>query len=259
MTENTIKIAVIGGTGLSELEGASSRRTHAISTDFGEPSAAIEELGFEVDSRQVGFYFLPRHGNPHRIAPHRINYRANIAALQALGVTQIIAVNAVGGIDPRLKPEDIVAPSQVIDYTHGRETSFFDGIIRPLEHHDFSDPLSDSLLQCISKAAASTGIAVVEGGTYGVTQGPRLETAAEIRRMAQDGATVVGMTLMPEAILAREVHLAYATLCLVVNPAAGVSPEVITMDEIHLAVKNGMGKVKQLVKQLIIDLSAGQL
>lgn len=255
MSKNSIKIAIIGGTGLNTIEGVTQQQLHEVSTDFGQPSAAIEELQLNLNGQQVHFYFLPRHGSPHSIAPHNINYRANIAALQQLGITHIIAVNAVGSIDPDLKPEEIVLPEQLIDYTHGRDTSFFDGTIGPLDHFDFSDPFDAQLLSTIRETAQVNKCHLVTGGVYGVTQGPRLETAAEIKRMAQDGATLVGMTLMPEAVLAREAKIAYATLCLVVNPAAGVSQAVITMDEIHEAIHNGMGNVKKLLSCILLGIN----
>lgn len=216
-------------------------------------------LRLQPQDQQIEFYFLPRHGSPHRIAPHNINYRANIAALQSLGVTHILAVNAVGSIDPLLKPQDIVLPFQMIDYTHGRATSFFDGTLRPLDHFDFSQPFDEKLLQQVQQVATATGLGLHLGGVYGVTQGPRLESAAEIKRMAQDGATLVGMTLMPEAVLAREADIAYITLCLVVNPAAGVTDSVITLAQIHQAIEQGMGRIRTLLKAVLVHMTAAEL
>lgn len=249
-----INVAVIGGTGLNQISGISKVTEHQILTDFGEPAAAIQELQLEVQGQAKNFYFLPRHGSPHKVAPHLINYRANIAALHQLGVKKIIAVNAVGSIDPSLQPKDLVMPLQVIDYTWGRESSFYDGTIRPLDHYDFSNPFDTGLINTIAAASESSQIALKVGGTYGVTQGPRLETAAEIRRMAQDGATLVGMTLMPEAVLAHELQMAYASICLVVNPAAGVSDNIITMADIQRAIDDGMDNAKSLIKFVLKEL-----
>ncbi len=248
-----IKIAVIGGTGLNEMEGITLVAEHKLETEFGNPSSPVFELKLEHKDQNISFYFLPRHGKPHSVAPHLINYRANIAALKKLGVEKVIAVNAVGGIDPVLKPKDIVIPHQVIDYTHGREASFYDGTIKPLQHFDFSDPFDAALMQQIITIANTNGFNVVGEGVYAVTQGPRLETAAEIKKMAQDGATLVGMTLMPEAVLAREVEIAYASICLIVNPAAGVSSAVITMEDIIQAIEQGMGQVQNLIKEILVS------
>jgi len=250
-----IKIAIIGGTGFTAMDSIKCLGSQVISTEFGAPSGAIERYQLVDEDAASQFYFLARHGSPHSIAPHHINYRANIAALAELGVSTIIAVNAVGSIDPSLKPRDIVLPTQVIDYSHGRESSFFDGRQKPLAHIDFSHPFDEKVLATVQQCAVSESIALVTQGVYGVTQGPRLETAAEIRRMARDGASLVGMTLMPEAALARELDLAYASICLVVNPAAGVSHSVITMEEIHQAVADGMSQVQSLVKASIRSLT----
>ena len=241
------KVAIIGGTGLSQMEGVEEIKRHQLATDYGDPSSAIRECRYQEQE----FFFLPRHGDPHRIAPHKINYRANIAALKSLEIDQIIAVNAVGGIHSKLQPKDIVIPDQVIDYTSGRENSFFDGTLQGLDHIDFSYPFDQSVSENLRTKANELQIPLVYGGVYAATQGPRLETAAEIKRLAQDGATIVGMTLMPEAALAREMKIAYASLCLVVNPAAGVTDRVITMEEIHLAVQEGMGSIQKLIQSYI--------
>lgn len=253
------KVAIIGGTGLNQMEGVTHIANHRVETDFGLPSSEIVELKINASGQDCEFFFLPRHGSPHSIAPHRINYRANIAALNILGVSKILAVNAVGSIDPQLHPKSIVMPEQAIDYSHGRESSFFDGTVKPLQHFDFSNPFNSELMAVCEAAAHESSTPIVRGGVYGVTQGPRLETAAEIRRMAQDGCTLVGMTLMPEAVLARELGMAYAALCLVVNPAAGVSNDVITMDEIHQAVADGMGQMHILLKKALMLLNGQAL
>jgi len=180
-----------------------------------------------------------------------VNYRANLWALKELAVSRIIAVNAVGGINPTMPPESIVIPDQLIDYSYGREQSFFDGLSQPLDHIDFSQPFSPACCQDIAQAAQVQSIAVHRGGVYGVTQGPRLETVAEINRMANDGCDMVGMTAMPEAALARELGIDYASICLVVNPAAGRADGVISMADIHAVIERGMLNVKRLLLEVI--------
>jgi 5'-methylthioinosine phosphorylase len=212
--------------------------------------------------------FLARHGNPHITAPHNINYRANLWALKRQGVNRVIAVNAVGGVSDRIATGAIVLPHQLIDYSYGREHTFFDGVTRsncqndsvehglehalqnslpPLNHIDFTTPFSNGLRQGVIAAAGEHSINVVEQGVYGVTQGPRLETAAEIDRLERDGCDIVGMTAMPEAALARELEMDYVSICLVVNPAAGRSKSLITMDAIEQVIKEGMVRVRQLL------------
>ncbi len=192
-------LAIIGGTGLTRMDGLTVIRREMIKTPYGAPSCPI--VFGELGGREVAF--LPRHGSTHRIPPHRVNYCANIWALYSAGVKQIIAVGAVGGIHKDCTVGSIVIPHQIIDYTSGRETTFFNGGDEPVEHIDFSFPYNEKLrFALIEGAKAASGISLVDSGVYGVTQGPRLETAAEISRMANDGCTIVGMTGMPEAALA---------------------------------------------------------
>ena len=213
-------LAIIGGTGLARMEGLTVTRREMVKTPYGAPSCPI--VFGELDAQEVAF--LPRHGSTHRIPPHRVNYCANIWALNNVGITHIIAVGAVGGICADCSVGSIVIPDQIIDYTHGRENTFFDGGEDPVEHVDFSFPYNAELRAAlINGARTAGGINIVESGTYGATGGPRLETAAEIRRMANDGCTIVGMTGMPEASLAAELGIAYACLGVVVNPAAGTN------------------------------------
>ena len=242
-------LSVIGGTGLTELDGLSITKEHVVDTPWGRPSAPIVQA--EIDGKTV--FFLARHGNPHRIPPHKVNYRANLWALRELGVSSVIAVNAVGGIDPKMASTHINIPDQLIDYSHGRSGTFFEDDLDHVTHIDFSFPYDEPLrLQLINETALLT-TNFSTAGVYGCTQGPRLETVAEIRRMSQDGCHIVGMTGMPEAALAREINLAYACIALVVNPAAGVCDRVITMDEIEEAVAKGMGVVKQVVRNLVAN------
>lgn len=242
------RLAIIGGTGLSDLVGLTDREEDVASSSFGETSAVIES-GF-LEGQKI--HFLSRHGKPHSIPPHKINYRANIDALHQRGVSKIIAVNAVGGIRKSLKPKHIVIPHQIVDYTYGREHTFSDGLSRAeLKHIDFSDPYDDDLRFCLINAAEQSDFAFCDEGVYACTQGPRLETAAEIERLERDGCDVVGMTGMPEAALARELGIAYASLCLVVNPAAGIASEPITMEEIHRVLSTGMNNVLALLRTLV--------
>ena len=230
----SIDLAVIGGSGLYQFPGLGHASRHAVDTPYGKASGDIV-VG---DFRNRRLAFLARHGESHSLPPHRVNYRANVWALQSIGASRVIGVNAVGGIRHDMGPRAVVVPDQLIDYTHGRLTSFCDVEGAEVRHIDFSDPYTPSLRKALVAAAAAAGIDVVDGGCYGATQGPRLETRAEIVRMRRDGCDLVGMTGMPEAVLARELGLEYACLALVANWAAGVVDEdEISIEEIfaHLA------------------------
>lgn len=241
-------IGIIGGTGLTQLNGFTIQEQRWCETPFGEPSSVLSFA--EFNGQKV--VFLARHGNPHKIAPHLINYRANLSALKQVGATQVIAVNAVGGIHPELGPKAIAVPNQIIDYTYGRASTIYDGChIETVDHIDFSFPYTESLRQALMNAARAVKVPCLDGGTYGATQGPRLETAAEIKRMQNDGCDMVGMTGMPEAGLARELNLEYAALALSVNWAAGLTEQVITMKEIEEAVLAGMEKVHQILSAFL--------
>lgn len=231
-----VDLAVIGGSGFYQLSALTDTERHTVDTPFGKPSAdmIVGRLG---DQRTA---FLARHGEKHQWAPHRVNYRANIWALHQLGVRRVIGINAVGGIREDMGPRALVAPDQIIDYTHGRSSSFCDVDGAQVRHIDFSEPYSASLRRALLDAASRADVAVIEGGCYGATQGPRLETRAEIARLRRDGCDLVGMTGMPEAVLARELDMDYACLALVANWAAGCDPAQapeISLDEIfaHLA------------------------
>ncbi len=247
--------ALIGGTGLTALNGLEIKQQHQLETPYGVPSAAIMEG--ELNGRQI--MFLPRHGIEHTIPPHRINYRANIWALHTLKVSEIIAVNAVGGIREDAAPAVLMVPDQLIDYSWGREGTFYDGVteaqqqtgLTPLEHIDFTEPYSAPLRRRLIAAGSEVDGALLGDGTYGVTQGPRLESAAEIRRMEQDGCAIVGMTALPEAALARELGIDYATLAVVANWAAGKSDEEVTMDMIEENVAQGMGRLMALLSHYL--------
>ncbi len=240
-------VGIIGGTGLNEIDGVDVVERRELSTPWGRPSAPAQRLAWPDGS---DCWFLPRHGDGHTIAPHRINYRANIDVLRLLGVTHVVSVAAVGGIAPGNRPGDLALVDDLIDYTWGRAHTFADGVAGPLRHIEFAPPFDPQWRQVILNAAAEVGVAIDHHAVLGVTQGPRLETAAEIRRLAYDGCSLVGMTTMPEAALAMEAGLAYATLAVVVNPAAG------TVDgSIHAAIEAsldvGMAQVRRILMHLV--------
>lgn len=243
----TRKLAIIGGTGLTQLDGLTIVKRDTLTTPYGHPSA--EYLTGELGGREV--VFLARHGNPHAIPPHKINYRANIYGLKQLGVEQIVAVAAVGGITPDMGPARLAIPDQIIDYTYDRKHTFFEDENDPVTHIDFTYPYSQNLRAALIGAAAQAHIPVSPVGTYGCTQGPRLETAAEIRRMEQDGCDLVGMTGMPEAALARELGIDYAALAVVANWGAGKSEGEITMAEIEQHLHKGMADARAVLQAWI--------
>ena len=237
------KIAIIGGTGLVEMPGLKLLDHIKVRTRWGRPSAELTRGQFN----DTEVLFLPRHGKPHVIPPHKVNYRANIEALYEQGVTKIVAINAVGGITEAMTPCRIVIPDQLIDYTHGRIDSFFEEELKEVVHIDFTAPYSKNIRQQLIAAAKQCQFDICPTGTYGVTQGPRLETAAEIARMEHDGCDIVGMTSMPEASLARERNIDYACCALVVNWAAGKTDDVITMEIIEQNLQQGMNNILQLL------------
>lgn len=237
-------LAIIGGSGLYSLGGDfEPKRQAPENTPFGNTSGDI--LLGAWQGTEIAF--LARHGPNHRIPPHRINYRANLWALHRQGVRQIIAVNAVGGITPEMSPQTLVLPDQIIDYSHGREHSFFDGTDDEVRHIDFSWPYSAELRGLLLETAIQLGQPLAAAATYACTNGPRLETAAEIARLRRDGCDIVGMTGMPEAGLARELDIGYACLALVVNWAAGIEDRPIGMDEIRQSLEQGMAQIESLL------------
>jgi 5'-methylthioadenosine phosphorylase len=240
-------LAIIGGTGLTRLSNLEVAHREVVRTPYGEPSAALlfgQLAGVET-------VFLARHGHGHTIPPHRVNYRANLWALKARGADAVLAVASVGGIRG-CQPGDLVVPHQLIDYTAGRAQTLFDGADQRVVHVDFTHPYTPALREKCLAAARAGAIAVVDGGVYGAVSGPRLETAAEIDRMDRDGATLVGMTGMPEAALARELELPYAAICVVVNHAAGRgdSAEQISLERIATVLERAMDRVHALLTQL---------
>ena len=236
-------VGIIGGTGLTTLSGLEITGEKQVGTPWGSPSAPLVE-GRLGDQPAI---FLSRHGNPHRIPPHQVNYRANLKALYDAGVRTVVGVNAVGGIHPDMGPAHVVIPDQIIDYTWGRASTFFEGDLESVTHIDFTWPYDESARQILIDAAGAEGVPFSGFGVYGATQGPRLETSAEIIRMERDGCDLVGMTGMPEAALAGELGMRYVCLGLVVNWAAGKSDHIITMEEIEAAIEQGMSGVKRIL------------
>lgn len=240
-------VAVIGGTGLDALAGLEESRRENVNTPYGEPSAPL--VHGRLGEHEV--VFLARHGLGHTLPPHRVNYRANIWALRHVGAASVIGVAAVGGIAADLSAGDIVVPHQIIDYTWGRRHTFFEGGEDGMMHIDFTTPYCAELRGVLLQAARGAGLTVRERGTYGVTQGPRLESAAEIDRLERDGCSVVGMTAMPEAALARELELCYANCAVVANRAAGRGAETLSMQAIEANLAAGMGRVRRLLEHAI--------
>lgn len=240
-------LAIIGGTGLDSLGILEVHKREVIETPYGSPSGAVTRgtlFGKEI-------LFLPRHGYNHSFPPHKINYRANLWALRELGADIILAIAAVGSIRDDMKPSQLVIPDQVIDYTWGRKCTYFDGDTDEVVHIDFTNPYCEDLRQQIIQTAMNANVPVIGDGTYGATQGPRLESAAEIARMEKDGCDLVGMTGMPEASLARELHLCYATCAVVANWAAGKGDGEITMEEIETNLKEGFFNLSRLLESFM--------
>jgi 5'-methylthioadenosine phosphorylase len=241
-------LAVIGGSGLAKLGNLKGAHRKEVRTRYGAPSAALT-FG-EIAGRAV--LFLARHGDGHTIAPHEVNYRANVWALKEAGATDIVSVATVGGIVARAQPGVLMVPHQVIDYTWGRASTFFQGAGVPVKHIDFTEPYSRPLRDRLLAAARACGETVLDGAVYATTQGPRLETAAEIDRLARDGADIVGMTAMPEAALAREAELAYAAIAVVANHAAGRgdSRNAISLEAIVAVLDEAMGRVRRIIERV---------
>ena len=242
-------LAVIGGSGLSKLANLDVSHREVLRTPYGEPSGAVT-FG---QIRGCPVAFLARHGYGHTIPPHEVNYRANIWALSKRGAKAIVSVASVGCIRPDLKPGDVVIPHQIIDYTWGRKNTYFEGHDSGVVHIDFTDPYDAGLRARLIKAAGLAGVAVSDAAVYAVTQGPRLETAAEIDRYERDGADVVGMTGMPEAALAREQGVPYAAINVVANYAAGRADSLngIHFDKLEAVLAESMGRARAIIESLV--------
>ena len=242
-------LAIIGGSGLTQLGNLDVTHRKAARTPYGEPSGALT-FG-KLRGRDV--MFLARHGYGHTIPPHAVNYRANIWALRAEGATEIVSVASVGGIRADLDPGTLVVPHQIIDYTWGRPATFFEGEEVPVTHVDFTHPYTEALRHKLLAAARACAEVMLDGAVYAATQGPRLETAAEIDRLERDGADLVGMTGMPEAALARELDLAYAAIAVVVNHAAGRSESHagIRLDGLEKVLHATIARARRVIEELV--------
>lgn len=239
-------LGIIGGSGLTRIEALKVARREIVKTPYGDPSAPL--LYGALEGLEV--VFLPRHGSDHTVPPHRVNYRANIWALHQAGAREVVGMAAVGGISQNMGPGTLCVADQLIDYTYGRKQTFFEDETTPVTHVDFTEPYCERLRAELIAAADRAGIKVQPRGTYAATQGPRLETAMEIRRLAQDGCDLVGMTGMPEAGLARELDLCYANFSLVVNWGAGLGEGPITMKEIDKHLNDGMRRAVKVISTL---------
>ncbi|MFV2061663.1 MAG: S-methyl-5'-thioinosine phosphorylase [Gammaproteobacteria bacterium] len=245
------KIAIIGGTGLTSLNNLTILRREIVQTPYGEPSGPLTHgkiCGTDV-------IFLARHGYGHTIPPHKVNYRANLWALHEAGAAYIIAVNAVGGISTQFKPTNLSIPDQLIDYTYSRKNTYFEEGLTQVVHVDFTEPYCEELRQFIISKAKMNDIELIESATYAATQGPRLESIAEINKLEKDGCNIVGMTGMPETALARELEMCYASIAVVANYAAGKSANNITMEIIEQNLTKGMVAVKKLLEIVIPKIS----
>jgi 5'-methylthioinosine phosphorylase len=242
-------LAIVGGSGLTQLSNLDVTRRLAVRTPYGEPSGALT-FG-RIAGEEV--IFLARHGYGHTIAPHKVNYRANIWALREQEVEGVVSVASVGGIRADMRPGALAVPHQIIDYTWGRSNTFFEGAEQAVTHIDFTEPYSTQLRRRILDAARACAEPLAEEAVYAACQGPRLETAAEIDRLERDGADVVGMTGMPEAALAREAGLDYATIAVVANFAAGRgdSLHAIRMEDIEQVLQQSLVRVRRIIDQLV--------
>jgi 5'-methylthioinosine phosphorylase len=246
-------LGIIGGSGLTKIPNLKVVRREMVHTPFGEPSAPFTHgvLGGQ------DVVFLPRHGSGHTIPPHKINYRANIWALREIGVDRVVGIAAVGGIRADMRPLTMVLPDQILDYTYGRKHTFFEDNLTEVTHIDFTYPYCRELREALLRAADAGGEPIISEGTYGATQGPRLETAKEVERLERDGCDIVGMTGMPEAALGRELGICYTCCALVVNWAAGKGAGTISLAEIEKNLKIGMEKVRRLLAGFAADFQPG--
>ena len=245
-----MKIGIIAGTGFYNLSILSEPTSVIIETAYGQ--AQLTQGGWHGSE----IFFLTRHQSDHSLPPSAVNYRANINALSQVGVDFVIAINVVGGIDPNLVPGSIQLLDDFIDFTSNRANTFFDGI-QPggVKHTDMSNPYDENVKQSLISAAAAAGIEISVGGIYAGFNGPRFETPTEIRLARLAGATVVGMTGIPEVCLAKEAGLRYASMAVVVNPAAGISDKPITMADIDLSIKSATSKVIKIIDGAIKSFS----
>jgi len=248
MTEHQSRLGLIGGSGLNHLSALDIKHREFVRTPYGDPSGPLI-FGHYAGQEIV---FLARHGMGHTIPPHAVNFRANIWALHSVGVRIIIAVAAVGAITASFPSGGLAFPDQIIDYTYGREHTFFDGTQGEVKHVDFSYPYDAEVRHVLTQSAQECGFNNCDAScAYAATQGPRFESAAEIDRLERDGADIVGMTGMPECGLARELDIRYATIAVVSNAAAGRDGEQISLDDIYANLNSGIEKVEQVLNHAV--------
>jgi 5'-methylthioinosine phosphorylase len=242
-------LAIIGGRGLTQLANLAITHQQVMRTPYGEPSGAF--LFGTLNQHDV--IFLARHGFGHTIPPHLVNYRANLWALREHGASKIISVATVGGIRADLTPGVIVVPDQIMDYTHGRDSTFFEARDTPFINTDFTLPYSARLRSHILRSANVAQQPCMDGGVYAATQGPRLDSIAEINRYERDGADMVGMTGMPETALAKELELDYATIAVVANYAAGRgdSKTGINIETVNATANAAMVRVRSILECVV--------
>lgn len=242
-------LAIIGGSGMTKLSCLEISHRQIVRTPYGEPSGPL--MFGKINDCEI--VFLARHGHGHTIPPHLVNYRANLWALHQFNPQQVIAVVSVGGIRTDLIPGSIVVPDQIIDYTYARKFTYFDNTDRPIIYTDFTYPYCEETRVCLLESAKRAGEMLIDG-VYAVTQGPRLETAAEVNRLENDGADMIGMTGMPEAILAKELDLPYAAIAAVANYAAGrgTSVRAIPLEEVYAVLEKAMVSVRNILEHMVI-------
>ncbi len=250
MPDDVRPLGLIVGTGYEYLGPLEVVHREIVPTPWGEPSSPLVTV--RLEGRHI--VLLARHGFGHTLLPHLVNYRANVWALAHVGVSRLVALASVGSLDPACRPGTLAVPDQIVDYTHGRSTTFHEEAGGLGAHVDFTEPYDGELRRALLAVAAREGLEVAAAGVYGVTQGPRLETAAEIARLRRDGCTLVGMTGMPEAALARELGLAYATCAMIVNWAAGMAPEPIH-EGIAAHLERATGEAVRLIRAFLRSAS----
>lgn len=245
-----LKVAIIGGTGLYENPYLEHPEEMAVETGFGRA------FFYRGRYREREIYYLARHGTGHGLPPHLVNYRANIAAIKQLGISAVIATAAVGSLRQGMPPGSMVVIDQFIDFTKSRPATFFEGGEDGVVHIDLTEPYCPVLRQALLHAGSAIDENLIDGGCYLCTEGPRFETAAEIKMFAQWGADLVGMTNVPEAVLAREAGLCYATVALVSNFAAGISTAPLSHQEVLAEMARQKSSLDRLLVETALQISA---
>lgn len=236
------EIAVIGGSGVYSLDFIDNPQKQEVDTPYGKPPEVITG---ELEDKKV--VFMPRHGEGHGTPPHKINFRANLWALNELGVERVLATTAVGSLKPDFKPGEFVLLDQFLDFTKNRPLTFYEGGEEGVVHVDMTEPYCPELRGVLQETAEDLGISIHSSGTYACTEGPRYETAAEIQMLKQLNADVVGMTNVPESVLAKELEMCYSTISIITNFAAGISDEKLTHEEVSEVMSKNIERVKELI------------